>query len=92
VPRELAARDLARGPARLCQALAITGSQNGADLFDPASPLRLRPPDARSVSSPPSVSAGPRVGVSAASEVPWRFWVAGDPTVSVYRPAKRRSR
>jgi DNA-3-methyladenine glycosylase len=91
-PRELAFRDLARGPARLCQALAINSAQNGADLFDPVSPLRLRPPDPRSVSSPPSVSAGPRVGITQAAEVPWRFWVTGDPTVSAYRLGKRRSR
>ena len=37
------ARDLARGPARLCQALAVTRAQNGADFCDPASPLRLLP-------------------------------------------------
>jgi DNA-3-methyladenine glycosylase len=35
-------RDLARGPARLCQALDIDRSLNGADVCDPASPLRLR--------------------------------------------------
>ena len=29
---------------------------------------------------------GPRVGVSSAAEVPWRFWYEGEPTVSVYRP------
>ena len=90
--RAIPFRDLARGPARLCQALEITRSQNGADLFGPASPLRLRPPDPPSVSGPPSVSSGPRVGVSAAAEVPWRFWVTGDPTVSVYRPSPRLPR
>jgi DNA-3-methyladenine glycosylase len=96
--RALPFRDLARGPARLCQALEITRSQNGADLFDPASPLRLRPPDLPSASAVPSatalasVSSGPRVGVSAAAEVPWRFWVSGDPTVSVYRPSPRLPR
>jgi DNA-3-methyladenine glycosylase len=103
--RAIPFRDLARGPARLCQALDITRSHNGADLFDQASPLRLRPPDppsasalpsasARpSASAPPSVvSSGPRVGVSTAAEVPWRFWVTGDPTVSVYRPSPRLHR
>ncbi|MBO0818446.1 MAG: DNA-3-methyladenine glycosylase, partial [Actinobacteria bacterium] len=40
-----------------------------------------------------SISHGPRVGVSAAGDVPWRFWVTGDPTVSVYRAhAPRRAR
>jgi DNA-3-methyladenine glycosylase len=35
-------RDLARGPARLCQALGIDRRLDGADLCDEASPLRLR--------------------------------------------------
>ncbi len=36
-------RDLARGPARLCQALGIDRAQDGADVCDPAAPLRIRP-------------------------------------------------
>jgi len=84
-------RDLARGPARLCQALAIGREQNGADLFDPASPLRIRPP-AGPAGPPLAISAGPRVGVTLGADTRWRFWIAGDPTVSVYRPAKRRPR
>jgi len=86
----ITARDLARGPARLCQALAITRAQNGADLCAPASPLRLLPgvdPRAK-----PVISTGPRVGVTAAAEVAWRFWLTGDPTVSAYRLHKRRAR
>jgi DNA-3-methyladenine glycosylase len=101
----LSYRDLARGPARLCVALAIDRTQNGLDLFDPASPLRLRPPDAAfpgttahpgttavSGTAAPAISTGPRVGITMAAEVPWRFWLTGDPTVSPYRPGKRRSR
>ena len=80
-PREI---DLARGPARLCEALAVDRSQDGADAADPASPLRAfaapRPVPAA------GISRGPRVGVSRAAEVNWRFWVTGDPTVSPYRP------
>ena len=44
-PSVITARDLARGPARLCQALAIDRTQNGADLCSAASELRLRPAD-----------------------------------------------
>ncbi len=81
-----AGRDLARGPARLCQALGIGRSLDGADVCDPASPLRVR---AAGESHPgpagPHVSRGPRVGISAAAERPWRFWLTGDPTVSPYR-------
>jgi len=95
-------RDLARGPARLCQALAITRAQDGADVCDPASPLRVRWPTPAEAAAGPagpaalagaSISHGPRVGVSAAGDVQWRFWVTGDPTVSVYRAhAPRRAR
>jgi DNA-3-methyladenine glycosylase len=89
----LTARDLARGPARLCQALAINRTQNGADLSDPASPLRLcgNESDVRK-DEPPDVSAGPRVNVSAGADTNWRFWLANDPTVSTYRPYKARVR
>jgi DNA-3-methyladenine glycosylase len=83
-------RDLARGPARLCQALDITRAQNGADLCDPSSPLRLRAP-AGAVTARP-VESGPRVGISAAADVPWRYWLSGDPTVSAYRLHKKRAR
>lgn len=70
-------RDLARGPARLCRALAIDRAQNGLDLADH---LELGPPVAE-------VSSGPRVGLRHAADRPWRFWITEDPTVSRYVPA-----
>ncbi len=76
-------RDLARGPARLCQALGIGLAENGADLTAGAVTLELgEPVDA--------VSTGPRVGLRGAPERPWRYWVTGAPSVSAYRPAKPR--
>jgi DNA-3-methyladenine glycosylase len=92
-----APRDLARGPARLCQALAINRSQDGADLCDPAGELRLRASaddgaamgkarGSSGVGKQPRIEVGPRVGISKAADIPWRFWLAQDPTVSVYRP------
>ncbi len=75
-------RDLARGPARLCQALAIGLAENGVDLT--SGPLTLDLGDPVS-----DVSSGPRVGLRGAPDRPWRFWVTGDPSVSAYRPAKR---
>ncbi|MCZ2807460.1 DNA-3-methyladenine glycosylase [Modestobacter sp. VKM Ac-2983] len=73
-------RDLARGPARLTQALAIGPDDRGTDLLDPASPVRLH------AGAPPAgTSAGPRVGISVATELPWRFWETDAPSVSVFR-------
>lgn len=79
--------DLARGPARLAALLGLDRSANGVDLTAPDSPVRLLagepvPPDA--------VCAGPRVGVAAAADTPWRFWVAGSAAVSAYRRGGRR--
>lgn len=82
-------RDLCRGPARLTRTLGLTGEHDGVDLLDPVSPVVLLPgvpPD------PGQVRTGPRVGVSAGADVPWRFWVDGDPTVTAYRPAVPRRR
>ena len=89
-----APRDLARGPARLCQALAIDRAQNGADLCDPAGRLRMHAGagDALGLAGKqPRVEVGPRVGVSKAADIPWRFWLAQDSTVSVYRPSVPRT-
>ncbi|WP_428966488.1 DNA-3-methyladenine glycosylase [Micromonospora fluostatini] len=80
---EVADRDLARGPARLVVALGVTAEANGTSVLDGAGPLLLTPPS-RPVPAA-AVSAGPRVGVAAAHDVPWRFWITGDPTVSAYR-------
>jgi DNA-3-methyladenine glycosylase len=90
--RAIPERELARGPARLCQALGIGRAQNGADVCDPAGQLRvLGPADGAAVPAD-SVARGPRVGVSQGAEAHWRFWIAGDPAVSVYRPWIPRKR
>jgi DNA-3-methyladenine glycosylase len=77
--------ELARGPARLCAALGITGEHNGVDLLAPGSPVRLRRPPVRAADEAIEIALGPRVGVTGAHDVPWRFWIPGDPTVSAYR-------
>ena len=79
------ARDLARGPARLTQALALGRADNGVDLCDGGA-LTFHRRDASAADF--VVRTGPRVGVAAAWDVPWRFWVDGDPTVSRYVPHK----
>jgi DNA-3-methyladenine glycosylase len=75
--------DLARGPGRLTIALGIDGAMNGAYLLDRRSPIRLTPP--KEPVDPAAISAGPRVGVAAAHDVPWRFWLTGERSVSTYR-------
>jgi DNA-3-methyladenine glycosylase len=79
-PAARSARDLARGPARLTQALAIGPDDRGADLLDAGSSVRLHRGPA-----PVRVSAGPRVGISVATELPWRFWETDAPSVSTFR-------
>lgn len=87
--RAAADRDLARGPARLCQALAVDAALNGADVCDPQTPLRVR----RGERVPArDIRSGPRTGVRGAAEVPWRFWADGDASVSPYRPYAARAR
>jgi DNA-3-methyladenine glycosylase len=78
-------RSLARGPACLTRALAITRDSNGADLLA-GGVLRLQP--ARAVPEA-GIGSGPRVGVSSAADVAWRFWIIGDDTVSAYRRSPR---
>lgn len=81
---------LARGPANLASALGIALADDGADLLGGgAYSLDLHPVD------PGAVRTGPRVGVSGeggSDAFPWRFWLAGEPTVSAYRAAVRRVR
>ena len=77
-------RDLARGPGRLTQALGITADHKGTSVLG-GGPVTLAldpPPAAR-------VSAGPRVGVSAEADRPWRFWLTGDRFVSDYKRSPR---
>jgi DNA-3-methyladenine glycosylase len=83
---------LASGPARLCQALGIARDQNGADVCDPGGRLRVYAPAGFGGLPADQIASGPRVGVSSAAEVPWRFWIAGDQAVSAYRPHVPRRR
>ena len=75
--------DLANGPAKLTSALGIDGAFGGIDLCAPGSPVTVRddgtPP-------PTTPIASPRIGISVATDRPWRFSVPGDPNVSRPRP------
>jgi DNA-3-methyladenine glycosylase len=73
-------RDLCSGPAKLCQALGLTGEFDGADLVGGDLGVRLC---VDGTDSPADPGIGPRIGISAATEHLWRWWVPGDPNVSV---------
>ncbi|MGH3320936.1 MAG: DNA-3-methyladenine glycosylase [Streptosporangiaceae bacterium] len=82
-------QDLARGPARLTQALGIDRPFDGADVCDPARPLRVR---YGTPVEPALIRCSPRTGVAAAKETEWRYYIDGDGCVSPYRPHVRRRR
>ena len=63
--------DLANGPGRLCQALGITGGDDGSFLLDSSGLVRLDPGVV-----PEVVMSTPRVGISRAADRPWRFVAA----------------
>ncbi|HVR34014.1 MAG TPA: DNA-3-methyladenine glycosylase [Acidimicrobiia bacterium] len=68
---------LCDGPGKLAQALGIDDSFDGADSLDPSAPVRLTP------GSPLRATATPRIGISRAVDVPWR-WVAVEPVLSPF--------
>ncbi len=70
-------RRLCRGPGCLTQAMGIDQRCYGADLA--AGPLRVLLPEAPSRRR---IAAGPRIGISKAQELPWRFVLADNPFVS----------
>jgi DNA-3-methyladenine glycosylase len=72
-------RDLLAGPARLCQAFAITGADNGNDLVHGA--IRIFD-DGVAPPATPGVSVRVGLTVGRGHEHPWRFFVPGDPNLS----------
>ncbi|OFR50764.1 3-methyladenine DNA glycosylase [Actinomyces sp. HMSC075C01] len=89
-------RDLARGPARLCAALGLDRSDDGALLGGPGSRISLTLPEPQRAPDAGRIRRGPRTGVAGpggdGDAFPWRFWLDGEPTVSTYRPAVTRRR
>jgi DNA-3-methyladenine glycosylase len=75
------AEELCSGPGKLTQALGVGLEHNGSDLA--RGPVRIHPPPpgprARTVSAP-------RIGITRATELPWRFCLAGSRFVSRPRP------
>ena len=74
-------RLLCSGPGRLCQALGVDASLDGAALDQPPFELIAAGGEAR-------VNVGPRIGISKAIEIPWRFGLHGSKHLS--RPFPRK--
>jgi DNA-3-methyladenine glycosylase len=74
-------RALCSGPGKLTQALGVTRDHDGLPLDEP--PFRLEPREGL-----PEIVTGPRVGITRATELSWRYALAGSPYVSrALRPA-----
>ena len=71
-------QDLCSGPGKLTEALGVGLALNGADLLDP--PFRISPPPASWNGR--GVVTGPRIGITKAAELPWRYCAEGSPYVS----------
>jgi DNA-3-methyladenine glycosylase len=79
-------RLLCSGPGRLCEALAVTHAHNGRRLDRPPFALFARPEAVEIVT-------GPRIGISKAVDLPWRYGLAGSPFLSKpFKVPGRRSR
>lgn len=63
-------RLLCSGPGRLCQALAVTREHDGLSVWQPPFELRARP-------APVELVTGPRIGITKAAALPWRYGLAG---------------
>jgi len=79
-------RLLCSGPARLCQALGITGKEDALDLTDRHSRVTILDDGI-----PPPMQPGnsPRIGITKDAEHPWRWFIAGNPHVSGPKRAPR---
>ena len=87
----VAERELARGPWR-CQGAGHRAVADGADVCDPAGPLRCWLRLTLAGSPLRRSHAGRESACAYGAEVDWRFWVVGEPAVSAYRPHAPRKR
>ena len=71
--------DLCSGPAKLCQALAIDGRDDGIDLLSEDSPIRIVDDGA---SPPKQPGRSTRIGLPKGTDLRWRWFVQGEPNVS----------
>jgi DNA-3-methyladenine glycosylase len=76
--------DLCSGPGKLTEALGVGLELNGANLFEP--PFELTEPVGEWTRA--AVVTGPRIGITKAAELPWRYSVKGSRFVSRPWPAE----
>jgi DNA-3-methyladenine glycosylase len=81
------AEDLCSGPGKLTQALGIDLDLNGSDLAD--GPITIEP--AAPAWETVEAVVGPRIGITKAAELPWRFCAPGSRSVSRPRPPALRA-
>ena len=75
-----AERALCSGPGKLCQALGVTREHDAAALDEPPFELLAR-------ETTPRIVTGPRIGITRAAELPWRYGLEGSPFLSrSFRP------
>lgn len=83
--------NLARGPGNLASALGLSMDDNGLDVADERSRVRVELPGGADTSGRQNepFAYGPRVGISVAADRPWRVWIPGAVGVSAYRRSPR---
>ena len=81
LPPEAKRELIARGPGRLAQALGIGLGDDGQSLLRSPLTIHAPTPGAR----PVRVESGPRVGITKAASLPYRFFEAGSPWVSAFK-------
>ncbi len=70
-----AQRALCSGPGKLCQALGVSAEHDGLPLDEPPFELLAR-------ESTPEIATGPRIGITRATELSWRYGLQGSPYLS----------
>ena len=84
-PRARREEDLCSGPGKLCQALGLSRGDSGLDVCGDS----LFVADDGFLPAPEQIAAGPRIHIAYAGEAaqyPWRFWLRGNPCLSVKEP------
>jgi DNA-3-methyladenine glycosylase len=87
LPRGARPARIAAGPGRLAEALGLRLDHDGLSLL--AAPLTIHPPDPDATRTI-LIDAGPRVGISKATDLPYRYCERDSPWLSTFRSGVRR--